>query len=92
MRYHLPVMQKQDQEIKQLIKIERRLIEIKNRTSNTKIAFIYGLLQGAGAVVGSIAAITLVGWVLSGLGVIPGFTDIANYFRDLIGNWRGGRY
>ena len=43
----------QDPEIKQLIKIERRLEEIKDRTGSTKRAFFYGLLQGAGAVLGA---------------------------------------
>lgn len=80
--------QQQDPEIKQLIKIERRLEEIKNRTGNTKRAFLYGTLQGAGAVIGSIVALMLLGWFLSALGVIPGFGDIAEYLRGVVASWR----
>ena len=78
----------QDPEVKQLIKIERRLTEIKDRTANTKRAFFYGLLQGAGAVIGSIVALMLLGWFLSVLGVIPGFGDITEYLRSVVTSWR----
>ena len=88
-RYHCCMAERQDPEIKQLIKIERRLEEIKDRTTNTKRAFFYGVLQGAGAVLGGIVALTLLGWVLSFLGLIPGLGDIADYLRDAVSGWRG---
>lgn len=88
-RYYFTMARQQDPEIKQLIKIERRLEEIKDRTGSTKRAFFYGLLQGAGAVLGGIAAIILLGWILSVIGVIPGFGDIATYLRDQMAAWRG---
>jgi len=88
-RYYCSMTQKQDPEIKQLIKIEKKLEEIKDRTGSTKRAFFYGLLQGAGAVIGGIAAIILLGWILSVIGVVPGFGDIADYLRDQMVAWRG---
>lgn len=90
-RYYLHMAQTQNPEVKQLIKIEHKLEEIKDRTGNTKHAFFYGLLQGAGAVVGGIAAIILLGWLLSIIGIIPGFGDLAAYLREAVGTWRGIR-
>ena len=64
--------------LKHLQRIEDELEEIKDRTSNPKRAFIYGVLYGAGAFVGGILAIILLGWVLSIAGLIPGFSEIAD--------------
>jgi len=88
-RYYFSMVEKQNPEVKQLIKIEKKLEEIKDRTGDTRRAFFYGLMQGAGAVLGGIAAIMLLGWLLSILGIIPGFGDIAEYLRQQMSNWRG---
>jgi len=80
--------EKQDPEIKQLIKIEKKLEEIKDRTGSTKRAFFYGLLQGAGAVLGGIIALMLLGWILYLVGLVPGLSDIAEYLRSVVGSWR----
>ncbi|MDB5238119.1 MAG: hypothetical protein JWM46_389 [Candidatus Kaiserbacteria bacterium] len=67
-----------------LARIEEELEEIKDRTANPKRSFINGMWQGAGAIVGSIAAIILLGWGLSVLGLVPGVGDIANSLHRMV--------
>lgn len=62
--------------LKHLQRIENELEEIKDRTGNPRRAFMYGILYGAGAFVGGILAILLLGWVLHILGFIPGFESL----------------
>lgn len=69
--------------LEQLARIEENLEEIKERTPTPRRAFLTGILQGAGAVVGGIAAIILLGWILSLLGILPGFSSIAHYLQDV---------
>lgn len=73
-----------DDEIKQLRQIKRELVEIKDRTANPRRMFINGVLYGAGAFVGGIIAVALVGWVLSFLGVIPGLHVLTDYLQTLV--------
>ncbi len=61
--------------------IKNDLEEIKHLTGDSKAWFWRGIMQGAGAIVGSIAMLIILGWVLSILGVIPGVADIADYIR-----------
>ncbi len=63
---------------KHLEQIKNELEEIKERTSAQRPPFLYGLLQGAGALVGGILMLALLGWMLSFFGVIPGFATIAS--------------
>ena len=70
--------------LKQLERIGEELEEIKERTNNPRWSFLLGIMQGAGAIVGGILAITLIGWMLSALGVIPGFGSIADYLHSLL--------
>ncbi len=70
--------------IKHLRNIEKELEEIRDRTTNPRRSFLIGIVQGAGAILGSICAIALIGWVLSLLGIIPGFSDLAEYLRSLV--------
>jgi hypothetical protein len=56
--------------LKQLERIEKDLEQIKGSPQRT---FLYGIIYGMGAFIGGIFAIILLGWVLSVLGVIPGF-------------------
>ncbi len=70
--------------LEHLARIETELEEIKDRTANSKRSFINGMWQGAGAIVGSIAAIILLGWGLSLLGLVPGVGEIANSLHSLV--------
>jgi hypothetical protein len=42
------------------------------------------VLYGAGIVLGTIVGVVLVGWLLSILGVIPGFDVLAHRFTDIL--------
>lgn len=56
--------------LKSLARIEKDLEELKGTPQRT---FLYGIIYGAGAFVGGILAVVFLGWLLSVLGVIPGF-------------------
>jgi hypothetical protein len=71
-------------EIKQLKQIKQELEEIKDRTGNPRRIFLNGILYGAGAFVGGVLAVSLVGWLLSFLGVIPGLDVIADYLQTAL--------
>ena len=43
----------------------------------------YGMLQGAGAVLGATAVILLIGWLLNIVGVIPFLSESANELKTL---------
>jgi hypothetical protein len=68
--------------LERLEHIEEDLEEIKNRTPDHWIAFRNGVLQGAGAIVGGIIAIILLGWILSLFGLIPGLGTIVHSIQD----------
>ena len=78
----------EEEGMKHLEKIEHELEEIKERTPTPSRSFTNGLLQGAGALIGGILALTLLGWLLSLFGVIPGFVDISHYIQNSIYNFR----
>lgn len=69
--------------VEHLEAIEEELKELSDHTSS-KRAFLNGILQGMGAVGGSLAAIALIGWLLHFLGLIPGFGDIGQYIEGLV--------
>lgn len=73
-----------DDELKQLKQIKRELEEIKDRTGNPRRIFQNGVLYGAGAFLGGILAVSLVGWLLSFLGVIPGLDVITDYLQSVV--------
>lgn len=73
-----------DDELKQLKQIKRELVEIKDRTANPRRMFISGVLYGAGAFLGGILAVALVGWLLSVLGVIPGLHVLTDYLQSVV--------
>ena len=81
--------EKPNQEVRQLIKIERQIDEIKNRTGDPLRAFVGGILYGAGWIVGGILAIVFLSWILSLMGIIPGFGDIAQYLASVLQTWHG---
>lgn len=73
-----------EKSLKQLKKIQSELSQIKEVTTNPRRAFFNGILYGAGAFVGGILAITLLGWLLSLLGFIPGFSEIVSIFTGAV--------
>jgi hypothetical protein len=73
-----------EKELRQLREIKKELSEIKERSSDIKRTFLHGVLYGAGALVGGILAVALIGWVLNILGIIPGFGELADYGRSLM--------
>lgn len=75
-----------DAELRQLKRIEKELEEIKERTANPKRSFFIGILQGAGAIIGGIFAVALIGWILAVLGIVPGLGDIVAYLRSVVNN------
>lgn len=68
-------------DIEQLEEIQTDLQELKHLTGSNKAWFVRGILQGAGAIIGSILMVIVLGWTLSILGVIPGVSEIADYIR-----------
>ena len=70
--------------IRHLRRIEGELSDIKENTGGWRNWFLRGALQGAGFLVGTIAALVLVGWILSILGIVPGFDEVAEYLRSAI--------
>lgn len=78
----------EEEGLKHLEHIEQELEEIKERTPAPGHTFIYALLQGAGILLGGIFALSIVGWVLSLLGVIPGFGTIAKSLQDIVAAFR----
>jgi hypothetical protein len=69
------------QDIEQLQEIKTDLQDLKHLTGSNKAWFLRGILQGAGAIIGSIAMLILLGWLLSILGVIPGASELSDYIR-----------
>ena len=66
-------------------KVEALLGEIKENTeARPAKSFLNGVLYGAGIVLGTIVGVVLVGWLLSLLGVIPGFDVLAHRFTDIL--------
>lgn len=76
--------QHEQAELEQLEAIEGELEDIKGRMTTPKRALINGILQGMGAVLGSFAAVALLGWLLSLLGIIPGFGELGAYLERLM--------
>jgi len=70
--------------LERLERIEEDLEEIKERTPNKRKSFIYGVWYGAGALIGGILALALLGYILSIFGVIPGLGEIARYLQDIV--------
>ncbi len=78
----------EEEGLKHLEHIDKELEEIKNRTPAPGRAFAYGLWQGAGALLGGILALAILGWALAFFGVIPGFVDISHYIQTTVDNFR----
>jgi hypothetical protein len=76
----------EEEAIEHLKNIEEDLEEIKNqnRIPNRRLSFVHGIWYGAGALVGGVLGLALLGWILSLFGVIPGFADIAHYLQGIV--------
>ena len=72
------------QDIEQLAEIKTDLEDLKHLTGSSKEWFVRGILQGAGAIIGSILMLIALGWFLSIIGVIPGAAEIANFIRGYL--------
>lgn len=68
--------------LKHLERIEEDVEEIKRRAPGSRRAFLNGIMQGIGAVVGSVLAVFLLGWILSLLGFIPGLQEFVQTIRE----------
>ena len=69
--------------LKHLEHIERELEVLKAR-GGARRTFFLGILQGAGALLGGIIALSLLGWILSLFGVIPGLQTISAYLQEAV--------
>lgn len=70
--------------LEHLAQIEESLEEIEKNTPTTKRAFLYGIFQGAGAIVGSVLMLAILGYGLTFFGVLPGVGAIAKYFQTIV--------
>ncbi len=70
--------------LEHLERIETELEEIKERTADPKRSLLNGMLSGAGAIVGSIVSLVLLGLALSLLGFIPGLGEMTNYLHTIV--------
>jgi hypothetical protein len=65
--------------------VEDLLGEIRENTSNPWWRMLLnGALYGAGAVIGTVLTIVLLGWLLSVFGVIPGFGELAAQLQSAL--------
>lgn len=70
--------------LEHLENIEEDLDEIKRRTPTRWRSFVYGVLHGAGALIGSVLALALLGWLLTLIGVLPGLDKLAPYIQKMV--------
>lgn len=76
--------EKTEQEgLKYLKEIEEEVSELKLQTPTPRRAFLNGIMQGMGAIIGSIFAIMVLGWILSLFGFIPGLKEVAEYIQEV---------
>ena len=73
-----------DPELKtELDKINRSLTGIFHKTESLWRAFVRGVLQGIGGILGVVVAVALIGWILNAIGVIPGFREQARQWKGM---------
>jgi len=73
-----------DPELKtQLEKIDNHLVGIFHKTESLWRAFVRGMLQGIGSIVGIALAILLIGWILNVMGIIPGIQQQAREWQSM---------
>lgn len=74
--------------LEHLKNIQEELSDIKEQTTNPWSSFLRGVLQGAGAIVGGVAAVILLGWLLYIAGLIPGLSTMVHAIQDAMGQLR----
>ena len=73
-----------DPELKtELDKLNRTLVGIFHKTESFWRAFVRGVLQGLGSILGVVLAIIIIGWILNVMGVIPGFRQQASEWKEM---------
>jgi hypothetical protein len=71
---------KQLEELKDI----REDLGVIRESTKPRHAFMRGIFQGVGIVIGSILAITLLGWILGVLGFIPGFDSLEQSLKSAV--------
>ena len=72
---------------KDLGQIKEELGEIRDRSGGWR-PFFYGILQGVGWTIGTLAAVALIGWILSISGLVPGLGHIAQNLENILNRTR----
>ena len=73
-----------DPELKtELDKLNRTLVGIFHKTESLWRAFVRGVLQGLGSVLGVVLAVLIIGWILNVMGVIPGLRQQASEWKGM---------
>ncbi len=71
-----------DPELKtHLENIEKEIIILRKSMTAFSLVFMRGTVNGAGYIVGAALVLTLIGWVLNIIGIIPAFTQGVTEFR-----------
>ena len=74
-----------DPELKTHLKnIEKEVVILRKEMTSLRDVFMRGLVNGAGYVVGAAIILTLIGWILNVVGIIPAFTKGVSEFRTSI--------
>ncbi len=74
-----------DPELKTHLKaIEKEVTVLRKELTDLRPVFLRGVVNGAGYVVGGAIILTLIGWILNAVGVIPAFTQGVSEFRESI--------
>lgn len=77
---------------KKLDEINQNLIAIKGNTKgHIAKSFFTGSLSGLGSIVGVAIALTIAGYVLNAIGVIPALKEQATFWRSTIENLQKSR-
>lgn len=77
--------------LKDLKEIKEELTELKDLTGGYPRHFIYGMLYGAGWVIGGIIAIAALGWLLSLVGLIPGLDKLVAFIHHAVDQFNAAR-
>ena len=74
-----------DEELKKHhIAVEQKLDKISKDLHSKTRALLTGILSGFGYILGIVAALVIVGYVLNVIGVIPAFREQAGEWRNLL--------
>ena len=77
--------------LRDLKEIKEELTELKDLTGGYPRHFIYGILYGAGWVIGGIIAIATLGWFLSVIGLIPGLDKLVAVIHNAVDQFNAAR-